>query len=237
MSVPPDLVVIGAGLVGWMGASPGASTMKRAAHAEMHDQRLAVVGSAIRYFARRDERLDTPAGQPLGETLRQAGSAGRAGSSCSALSKGAEHGGLEPAPHGFDLGKLWHRHRLFSMRARRAGAATTCRAPFAMVIAHGRTQERPKRVTAASDRPPTSASSTVPLGEKQASVDDVFHSVAGRYDLMNDLMSGGLHRLWKDGARHRARAAAVDRAVPVIDVAGGTGDVAFAHRRALRGRD
>jgi len=37
----------------------------------------------------------------------------------------------------------------------------------------------------------------VPLDEKQALVDDVFHKVAPRYDLMNDLMSGGLHRLWK----------------------------------------
>ena len=38
----------------------------------------------------------------------------------------------------------------------------------------------------------------VPLEHKQALVDDVFHSVANRYDLMNDLMSGGLHRAWKD---------------------------------------
>ena len=38
----------------------------------------------------------------------------------------------------------------------------------------------------------------VPLDEKQAMVDDVFGHVARRYDLMNDLMSGGLHRAWKD---------------------------------------
>ena len=38
----------------------------------------------------------------------------------------------------------------------------------------------------------------VPLADKQALVDDVFHSVAPRYDLMNDLMSLGLHRAWKD---------------------------------------
>ncbi len=38
----------------------------------------------------------------------------------------------------------------------------------------------------------------VPLADKQALVDDVFHKVARRYDLMNDLMSGGLHRAWKD---------------------------------------
>jgi demethylmenaquinone methyltransferase/2-methoxy-6-polyprenyl-1,4-benzoquinol methylase len=38
----------------------------------------------------------------------------------------------------------------------------------------------------------------VPLGDKQTLVNDVFHSVAQRYDLMNDLMSGGLHRVWKN---------------------------------------
>ena len=38
----------------------------------------------------------------------------------------------------------------------------------------------------------------VPFGDKQALVDDVFRSVADRYDLMNDLMSAGLHRAWKD---------------------------------------
>ena len=68
----------------------------------------------------------------------------------------------------------------------------------------------------------------VPLGEKQGLVDEVFHRVARRYDLMNDLMSGGLHRLWKDafvswlGPPRRGRAP-----YRVIDMAGGTGDIAF----------
>jgi demethylmenaquinone methyltransferase / 2-methoxy-6-polyprenyl-1,4-benzoquinol methylase len=66
--------------------------------------------------------------------------------------------------------------------------------------------------------------SSVPLPEKQRHVDDVFHNVAARYDLMNDLMSGGLHRLWKD------RLVAIlnpskTRPFRHIDVAGGTGDV------------
>ena len=67
---------------------------------------------------------------------------------------------------------------------------------------------------------------TVPLAEKQAKVDDVFHKVAGRYDLMNDLMSAGLHRVWKDVLVSMVRPA---RARPWrhLDVAGGTGDVAF----------
>jgi demethylmenaquinone methyltransferase / 2-methoxy-6-polyprenyl-1,4-benzoquinol methylase len=66
----------------------------------------------------------------------------------------------------------------------------------------------------------------IPLADKQALVDDVFRSVAQRYDLMNDLMSLGLHRAWKDAMvtavnppRHRPFA--------LIDIAGGTGDIAL----------
>lgn len=67
---------------------------------------------------------------------------------------------------------------------------------------------------------------TVPTGEKQARVDRVFRSVAGRYDVMNDLMSAGLHRLWKDALVARLRP---PKQAPFrhLDVAGGTGDVAF----------
>ena len=79
----------------------------------------------------------------------------------------------------------------------------------------------------------------VPTGDKQALVDDVFHSVARRYDVMNDLMSGGLHRAWKDVLatavnppvkRHPGRAdhdQGAGRPFAVLDLAGGTGDVAF----------
>ncbi|GAA0593253.1 bifunctional demethylmenaquinone methyltransferase/2-methoxy-6-polyprenyl-1,4-benzoquinol methylase UbiE [Caenispirillum bisanense] len=65
---------------------------------------------------------------------------------------------------------------------------------------------------------------TVRTEEKQTLVRQVFDSVAGRYDLMNDLMSGGIHRLWKN--------ALIDWMNPqpgqhLLDVAGGTGDIAF----------
>ena len=53
-------------------------------------------------------------------------------------------------------------------------------------------------VAACATQTPISATAQVPLDDKQALVDDVFHKVARRYDLMNDLMSGGLHRAWKD---------------------------------------
>lgn len=68
--------------------------------------------------------------------------------------------------------------------------------------------------------------STVPLGRKQDLVDDVFHKVARRYDLMNDLMSAGLHRAWKDATVASLRPSR-DRPWRHLDVAGGTGDVAF----------
>ena len=67
----------------------------------------------------------------------------------------------------------------------------------------------------------------VPLAEKQGLVDDVFHSVARRYDLMNDLMSGGLHRVWKDVLVAAVNPPKGDRPFAHLDLAGGTGDVAF----------
>jgi len=83
-----------------------------------------------------------------------------------------------------------------------------------------------QRATSAEDMQESYGFQTVADGEKQPLVDAVFHRVANRYDLMNDIMSGGLHRLWKD--------AAVAWLNPprrpgwsVLDVAGGTGDIAF----------
>ena len=66
----------------------------------------------------------------------------------------------------------------------------------------------------------------VHAGEKQGKVDEVFHKVARRYDLMNDLMSGGLHRLWKDAMVTWLNPPKRD-GWRVLDVAGGTGDIAF----------
>ena len=65
---------------------------------------------------------------------------------------------------------------------------------------------------------------TVPESEKAGRVHGVFSSVASKYDVMNDVMSVGIHRLWKD--------AMMDWLAPrpgqrLLDVAGGTGDIAF----------
>lgn len=75
---------------------------------------------------------------------------------------------------------------------------------------------------------------SVAESEKSARVRRVFDSVAGRYDLMNDLMSAGLHRMWKRFAVEHAGVRAGDR---VLDVAGGSGDLSrlFARRVGRRG--
>jgi demethylmenaquinone methyltransferase/2-methoxy-6-polyprenyl-1,4-benzoquinol methylase len=67
----------------------------------------------------------------------------------------------------------------------------------------------------------------VPLDEKQGMVDDVFGRVARRYDLMNDLMSGGLHRAWKDDLVTAIGPPKGATPFCLLDVAGGTGDVAL----------
>ena len=66
--------------------------------------------------------------------------------------------------------------------------------------------------------------------EKTRRVGEVFSSVARRYDIMNDLMSGGMHRRWKDRFVARVKPRAGEE---ILDMAGGTGDVAF--RMAQRG--
>jgi demethylmenaquinone methyltransferase / 2-methoxy-6-polyprenyl-1,4-benzoquinol methylase len=68
---------------------------------------------------------------------------------------------------------------------------------------------------------------TVGIEHKQAMVDDVFDKVAPRYDLMNDLMSGGFHRVWKDILVTAVNPPRNERSFSVLDAAGGTGDVGF----------
>jgi demethylmenaquinone methyltransferase/2-methoxy-6-polyprenyl-1,4-benzoquinol methylase len=92
----------------------------------------------------------------------------------------------------------------------------------------------PKQPADSAGRPPPPGSDAksgfthfgyeqVPLGEKSKRVGEVFSSVARRYDLMNDLMSFGVHRLWK---RFAVELAGVRPGERVLDLAGGTGDLA-----------
>lgn len=72
----------------------------------------------------------------------------------------------------------------------------------------------------------------VDASEKTQMVRGVFSNVASRYDLMNDAMSGGMHRLWKDSFVARVKPRRGER---ILDMAGGTGDIAF--RMAAKGAD
>lgn len=72
---------------------------------------------------------------------------------------------------------------------------------------------------------------TVSPEEKTGLVHGVFDNVADKYDLMNDLMSGGLHRLWKDRLIRQIRPKPGQR---FLDVAGGTGDIAFRIRQKIK---
>jgi demethylmenaquinone methyltransferase/2-methoxy-6-polyprenyl-1,4-benzoquinol methylase len=72
----------------------------------------------------------------------------------------------------------------------------------------------------------------VALDDKQTLVNEVFHSVARRYDLMNDLMSAGLHRVWKDLMINALNPPRSEARFALLDVAGGTGDVAFRAAKA-----
>ena len=65
---------------------------------------------------------------------------------------------------------------------------------------------------------------TIPEGDKAVRVQGVFNSVASKYDVMNDVMSVGIHRIWKDGMMDWL---APRRGQRLLDVAGGTGDISF----------
>jgi len=76
---------------------------------------------------------------------------------------------------------------------------------------------------------------TITEGEKAKKVGEVFHSVASKYDLMNDVMSAGLHRTWK---RFAVEISGVKAGDTVLDIAGGSGDLSklFAQKVGPNGR-
>src|SRR5690349_23342834 len=93
-------------------------------------------------------------------------------------------------------------------------------------------------MTSSSTSGKPTAGDTAMFGDRQVAADarqglvnDVFATVAGRYDLMNDLMSGGLHRLWKDDFVAMLGPPKSARRFDLLDVAGGTGDITL---RALQ---
>ncbi|MFD1697106.1 bifunctional demethylmenaquinone methyltransferase/2-methoxy-6-polyprenyl-1,4-benzoquinol methylase UbiE [Roseibium aestuarii] len=93
-------------------------------------------------------------------------------------------------------------------------------------MAQDQASARTSSSRAPEDMPTSFGFTTVAEGQKQGMVNDVFHKVAERYDLMNDLMSGGLHRVWKDAmVSVLAPPKTPAREWTLLDVAGGTGDI------------
>src|SRR5262245_16358329 len=102
-----------------------------------------------------------------------------------------------------------------------------------------RNETRPHMTAAKEFQTESDQTGSVPFGERDVTLDEkpglvrgVFDSVATRYDLMNDLMSGGVHRLWKQ--------AMLDLLRPrpgwtLVDLAGGTGDIAFGFLERIKG--
>lgn len=88
------------------------------------------------------------------------------------------------------------------------------------------------RTAAGGDTSATFGFKSVAPDDRQGLVNEVFSSVAERYDLMNDLMSGGLHRVWKADMIGWLAPPRADRPFRLIDVAGGTGDIALRYARA-----
>ena len=130
--------------------------------------------------------------------------------------------GPQAADDGFDFGKLGHDGSA-ALTFGREWRPGDLHAIFRRMTVNRPSSERARTAGSASPRTAPFGYREVPEADKRGLVRDVFQSVASRYDLMNDLMSGGIHRLWKG--------AMVDWLNPrpgmsLLDVAGGTGDIA-----------
>ena len=140
--------------------------------------------SATRYFARRPRPSTVCPSSRATKSLRQRPAQVATARLDAAEPRALHHGG-KTAAHGLDFGQLGHRWR---------SPTETHSAGVARALCSGRRGYPMPR----SGESGHFGFREVALEDKQALVDDVFRNVARRYDLMNDLMSGGLHRAWKD---------------------------------------
>ena len=180
----------------------------------MHQQHVAGREIGEQILGAAAEALDRLALEPRHEILRQR-PAQILAARLHLRESGALHDGRETAAHGLDFGQFGHGIGLRPGDIARGSGRALWFEPARM-----RKCGRPANAD-------ISASGTCRVDDKQALVDDVFHSVAQRYDLMNDLMSGGLHRAWKDVLVTAVNPPKNDRPFAVLDLAGGTGDIAF----------
>ena len=178
-----------------------------ARHAEVEDHGVAAVGVDQPIFGAAAQRRDPRAGQPLAEIGRK-----RPPQILAAR--------LDPGDALARRGRAPGRARWFRLREARAWRhAMAKRAP-----------QSPLEAAPMTDKVQFGDQLVAPE-EKTRRVGGVFSSVARRYDVMNDLMSGGMHRLWKDRFVARVKPRAGET---ILDMAGGTGDIAFRMAEARR---
>ena len=186
----------------------------------MYDQHLAVVQPCQEIFRAPVERLDLSPGQPLGETLGK-GKAQIFPPLFDPRERIPDKDRLKAPSHGLNLRKLWHRPY---RNAEEAPLRCNNSLILALRLLSPRMSEDLKE--SAGKASASFGFASVAKGAKQGLVNEVFARVARNYDLMNDLMSGGLHRLWKsDFVSWLAPPKSGVRYV-LLDVAGGTGDIA-----------
>ena len=180
-----------------------------ARHAEVEDERVAAVRIDQPVFGATAKTCDMGAGQALPKVDRKRAPEVRTPRlhACDSLSL---QNARQAADGGLDFGKLGHCGAIWRTAAKPARAS-------------GRmTDAKANRVNFGDE--------LVSPEEKTRRVGAVFSSVARRYDIMNDLMSGGMHRLWKDRFVNRVKPRPGEQ---ILDMAGGTGDIGF--RMARRG--
>ena len=186
-------------------------------HTQMREEHRIVVKSADEVLGPARQRQKRPAAQPIREVCWYR-EAQIAPPDFDFLNTAAFHCLGQALTHGFNFRKLGHTEKV---------AVTRPRAIF-------------KRMESNENNPYGGSTGDIDFGFRKVSetdhtsmVRDVFSSVAGRYDLMNDLMSGGLHRLWKAALLERLNPRADDL---LLDVAGGTGDIADEFRSEAAGQ-
>lgn len=206
-----------------------------AGHAQMADQAFTTVQMKQQVFRPAGNPFHPSAGEPFCKIIRQ-GDAKLVPSLNDPEKTAAFQQGYDAFFHGFNFGQFGHGLSLFVLPQPLMGLGCykTCNK---ILVPHGlvvyvlpMVQESKQK-----DTPQTThfGFGTVDKDAKQGLVRNVFDSVAGKYDIMNDVMSGGLHRLWKNDM---IRVLHPEPGCRLLDMAGGTGDIAFRFLEAVNRR-
>lgn len=170
-----------------------------ARHAEMKDERVAPVSVDEAIFGSAPKTRHPRARQSLAKIIRQ----------CSPEVRPTGFDRVDPAP---------------SKDSRKASDSGLNFGKFGHAPRYGEGRSTPLEALMPMNDKVNFGDELVSPEEKTRRVGEVFSSVARRYDIMNDLMSGGMHRLWKDRFVNRVKPRPGEE---ILDMAGGTGDVAF----------